>query len=282
MKISTKKYMSYYCINFSLYRFTVLVLLSCSFSFAQELDKLQVESDALVYEGNLASKENFIEAEKYYRKAISKKETNAKGAYNLGNAYYSSELYDEAISKLIEATKNGTKEEKHQAFHNIGNALMQNKKCREAVEAYKNALRNNPSDEESRYNLALAKECAKEQGDGESEDEKKDKEKDENKKEDQKEDSDKQQDKNEQNKDQDGDEKEENEGSDKKDNNGNSKDQEGDQKNPDQKNKNQQGKLSPQQVKNLLEAMNNEENKVQEKMNASKVKGVQVKTDKDW
>ena len=71
--------MSDYCINFSLYRFTVLVLLSCSFSFAQELDKLQVESDALVYEGNLASKENFIEAEKYYRKAISKKETNAKG-----------------------------------------------------------------------------------------------------------------------------------------------------------------------------------------------------------
>ena len=49
-----------------------------------------------------------------------------------------------------------------------------------------------------------------------------------------------------------------------------------------QKNKNQQGKLSPQQVKNLLEAMNNEEKKVQEKMNASKVKGVQVKTDKDW
>jgi len=28
--------------------------------------------------------------------------------------------------------------------------------------------------------------------------------------------------------------------------------------------------------------MNNEEKKVQEKMNASKVKGVQVKTDKDW
>jgi len=42
------------------------------------------------------------------------------------------------------------------------------------------------------------------------------------------------------------------------------------------------GKLSPQQVKNLLEAMNNEEKKVQEKMNASKTKGVKVKTEKDW
>ena len=68
--------------------------------------------------------------------------------------------------------------------------------------------------------------------------------------------------------------------SDQKDNNGKPNDEEGDQKNPNQKN--QQGKLSPQQVKNLLEAMNNEEKKVQEKMNATKTKGVKIKTDKDW
>ena len=40
--------------------------------------------------------------------------------------------------------------------------------------------------------------------------------------------------------------------------------------------------MSPQQVKNLLEAMNNEEKKVQEKMNASKTKGVKIQTEKDW
>ncbi|NNL61057.1 MAG: aerotolerance regulator BatC, partial [Flavobacteriaceae bacterium] len=42
------------------------------------------------------------------------------------------------------------------------------------------------------------------------------------------------------------------------------------------------GQLSPQQIKNLLEAMNNQEQKVQEKINAQKTKGVKVKTDKDW
>ena len=42
------------------------------------------------------------------------------------------------------------------------------------------------------------------------------------------------------------------------------------------------GKLSPQQVKNLLEAMNNEEKKVQEKINAKKQKGTKVKPEKDW
>ena len=153
--------------------FLLLLSVFGNLLFAQEIDELQTASDALVYEGNIASKDNFIEAEKYYRKAISKKATNAKSAYNLGNAYYNSELYDEALFKLVEATKNATKEEKHRAFHNIGNTLMQTKKCKEAVEAYKNALRNKPSDEESRYNLALAKECAKEQGGGEGEDEKK-------------------------------------------------------------------------------------------------------------
>jgi hypothetical protein len=40
--------------------------------------------------------------------------------------------------------------------------------------------------------------------------------------------------------------------------------------------------MSPQQIKNLLEAMNNEERKVQEKMNAAKTKGVKIKTEKDW
>ena len=44
----------------------------------------------------------------------------------------------------------------------------------------------------------------------------------------------------------------------------------------------QQGKLSDQQIKSLLEAMNNQEQKVQEKMNAEKQKGIKVKTEKDW
>jgi len=43
-----------------------------------------------------------------------------------------------------------------------------------------------------------------------------------------------------------------------------------------------QGKLSPQQVKSLLEAMSNQEKKVQDKVNIKKVQGAKVKTEKDW
>jgi len=40
--------------------------------------------------------------------------------------------------------------------------------------------------------------------------------------------------------------------------------------------------MSPQQIKNILEAMQNQEQKVQEKMNAKKQKGAKIKTEKDW
>ena len=40
--------------------------------------------------------------------------------------------------------------------------------------------------------------------------------------------------------------------------------------------------LKVQQIKSLLEAMNNEEKKIQEKINAKKQKGAKVKSNKDW
>jgi|TARA_B110000971_G_scaffold132766_1_gene135888 tetratricopeptide (TPR) repeat protein len=272
----------------SSYAFVLLFFMSVFAGAAQEVDLQLSESNDYVFEGNSIVEEDFIEAEKKYRLAVSTKQNNATGSFNLGNAYYNSELYDEALLRHLEAVENSSsKPEKHKAYHNIGNILMQQKRCKEAVSAFKNALRNNPSDDESRYNLALAQECAKEQGDGDGDgdDEDKDKDKDENK--DEKDDSDEKKDKDEKNKDKGDEDEDKNEGDDKEDEDGKPKDDKGDQKNKDPKDdkgqpQQQPGKLSPQQVKNLLEAMNNEEKKVQEKMNASKTKGVKVKTEKDW
>ena len=269
--------------NFSYVSFVLFVLLSiCGSAQEEEKEAQHSLSNNYVFEGNSLVNENFIEAEKKYRLAVSAKQNNAVGSYNLGNAYYKSELYDEAMLRHLEAVNNsGSKLEKHKAYHNIGNTLMQQKRCKEAVSAYKNALRNSPSDDESRYNLALAQECAKEQGDGKGED----KDKDENK--DDKENSDENKDNEEKNKDKGGEDEEKKEGDDKEDEDGKPKDDNGNQNDKDPKKdkgqpKPQPGKMSPQQVKNLLEAMNNEEKKVQEKMNASKTKGVKIQTEKDW
>jgi Ca-activated chloride channel family protein len=272
----------------SVHAYILLFFVSMVVGYAQEIDPQLSESNDYVFEGNSLVGDDFVEAEKKYRLAVSTKQNNTAGSFNLGNAYYNSELYDEALLRHLEAAENSSsKPEKHKAYHNIGNVLMQQKRCKEAVSAFKNALRNNPSDDESRYNLALAQECAKEQGDGDGDgdDEDKDKDKDENKED--KDDSDEKKDKDEKNKDKGDEDEDKKEGDDKEDEDGKPKDDNGDQKNKDPKEdkgqpQQQPGKLSPQQVKNLLEAMNNEEKKVQEKMNASKTKGVKVKTEKDW
>lgn len=276
------------------YILLTIVTLIASLSFSQEQDKeallaAQKKANNYVYEANnLINEDDFVSAEMEYRKALSQQASSVAGIYNLGSSYIKKGSYDEALYRLDQAAKTSTsKIEKHKAFHNIGNVLIQNKKCKEAVEAYKNALRNDPTDEETRYNLGLAKICAEKQKDEQdkNKDDKKDKDKKEDKKDQDKKDGD---DKKDQDKKDQGD-KDKKEGDDKKDDKGNPKDdkkdngKEGDEKDKQrQQPKPQPGQMSPQQVKNLLEAMNNQEQKVQEKINAEKQKGVKIKTDKDW
>ena len=261
----------------------IFILLSfCGFS--QDQEKTFTQTNDLISQANDLVQEDFVNAEVEYRKAISKTPSNTIGTYNLGNAYYESGLYDEALLRHMEAaTSASSKNDRHRAFHNIGNALMKQNLCQEAVEMFKNALRNDPTDEETRYNFALAKECAEQQGQGdddENEDENED-EKENEDKDDKKDDGDENEDK----KDEEGnDEEKKNDGDDKEDDNGKPDEKEGDKapQKEDQKKEQQQGKLSPQQVKNLLEAMNNQEKKVQEKINAKKAKGPKVRAEKDW
>ena len=274
----------------------IISILTVAFTNAQAKDKTVElalkKANTYVYEANeLIGKDDFVSAEMEYRKALSEQPTTAVGAYNLANAYIKNGNAEEALFRLEQAVKtSNSKEEKHKAFHNIGNTLMQNEKCKEAVEAYKSALRNNPSDDETRYNLAVAKACAEEQK--QQDDQNKDQDKNDEKNDDQ----DKQE--NEDNKDKEGENKDdqkdkgdedEKEGDDKKDEEGKPEDEKKDEgkdgkdkKEEQQPPKPQPGQLSPQQIKNLLEAMNNQEQEVQEKINAEKQKGVKVKTDKDW
>jgi tetratricopeptide (TPR) repeat protein len=273
----------------------IYILVATSLNaFSQKKNKEQLKTQdqakELVYEGNeLALNEDYVNAEMEYRKAISKQPNMAVGNYNLANSYYEKGKLEEALYRLEQAAKNATtKEEKHKAYHNIGNVLMQNKQCKEAVEAFKNALRNNPSDEETRYNFALAKECAKEQQDQEDENKDQNDQNDENKDQDEKKDDPKEnEDENKEDQKDKGDQ-DKKEGEDEKDDKGDPKDEkekDGNEENKDKEKPKPQpkpGQLSPQQIKNLLEAMNNQEEKVQEKINAEKTKGAKVKSEKDW
>jgi len=264
--------------------------------YADQARSLIVEgTEAMInQEGGVVDFNAFAKAESNLRAAISLTPESVPAKYNAGNNYYKNKKWEESTAALVKATAVAqTKKEKHKSFHNLGNALFQQKQWDGAVEAYKNALRADPTDEETRYNLQLAKKEKENEGGGGSDNDDK-----ENKDEDNKEDE------NKKNEEGDGDKKEGEDGDkDETDDKGEEKEdgekKEDDKGKPEDKDKKQdggegkedkkqpppqpkQGQLSPQQVQSLLKAMQDQEKKTQEKVNAQKVKGAQVKTEKDW
>ena len=235
------------------------------------------EKDALLPKANedFAAKK-YADAEANYRISHSKFPRRTVASYNLGNAIYRQNQFSESKNAFANALKNiKTRPQKHKAFHNLGNVFMKEKNYSQAVEAYKNALRNNPEDEETRYNYALAKKMLKDNPPKDDKNKDKNKNKDKDKKDDKKdgENKDKNKDKGDQNKD-------------KKDDKGDKDKNKSDKKDDPSKNQGQPkpnpGGISQQRVQNLLDAVNNEEKKVQNKVNAQKVKGKPVQTEKDW
>ena len=241
-----------------------------------------------IFDGNeKADEEDYKEAEKSYRKAISLEPEKEVALFNLGNTHFKDKKYDEASQRFFQTQKfASSKQGKHRAFHNMGNVYMQKKEYQKAVEAYKNALRNNSKDEETRYNYALAKELLEnekppEEQEQDDQKDQKDQEKDKEK------DQEKDQDGDQENKDQKNPKKEGDEGDESDDKGDPNKegDQKKEQKPKEQKPQNdrpKKGQLSPQQVESLLEAMNNQEKKVQDKINAKKIKGAPARGKKDW
>ena len=242
--------------------YILYILLSFSFAVsAQEKDKTLPKAN------DEYSEKKFVEAEANYRISRSKFPKRTVAPFNLGNSIYKQNQMAEAkfaYAKAIENIK--TRPQKHKVFHNLGNVLMKEKNYSAAVEAYKNALRNDPTDEETRYNYALAKQKLKENPP--KGDDKKDK-KDDKKKDDKKDDKKDGKDKDDKTKDGD---------KDKKDDQGKKDDKPGDQGQP----KPMPGGISKQRLENLLDAVNNEEKKIQDKVNAQKVKGKPIQTEKDW
>ncbi|MDM9631240.1 tetratricopeptide repeat protein [Robiginitalea aurantiaca] len=275
----------------------VFSLFCALISFGQQ--EQQIDYEALEESKKLTSaadqelaSDDFITAEATYRKAISKSTENPAAPYNLGNAYYENESFGEAFGSYKEAGERADeKPDRHRAYHNMGNVYMKRKEYENAVEAYKEALRNNPGDEETRYNLALAKEMLKkdqqnqdqnEDDQNEQQDQDEEKEQNQDQNQDQDQGGEEEQEDNQDPNQQDGDsEKEEN-----KEGDGPEKEEQEQKPDPSQQDEKQSpprpNQLSPQQIENLLEAMENEEKKVKEKIDAQKVKGPKVKKEKDW
>ena len=133
----------------------------------------------LIRQGNNAyTDSSFAAAEESYRTALAADQNAFNAAFNLADAIYKQENYKEASTLFQGLTsKAESKEEKAMAYHNLGNSLLQEGKLEESIESYKNSLRNNPSDKDTKHNLAYAQRMKQEQEQNQEEKKKKNKRK---------------------------------------------------------------------------------------------------------
>jgi len=119
----------------------------------------------LIRKGNsLLTEKKYNDAEIAYRKALQINAKNGTAVYNLGLALQLQKKTDEAIKQYeVAVTLLTDKLQKAGAFHNTGNAFCMKQAWEKAIEQYKAALRLNPTDMDTKYNLAYAQSKLKQQ-----------------------------------------------------------------------------------------------------------------------
>ncbi len=240
----------------------MLLICLCASTWAQAQRKEIVEGNT-EYEGG-----RYRNAEAAYKKSVEKAPQQFIGSYNLGNALYRQNKFDEASQQYLNASANNNVNElQSKSMYNMGNSLLKSEKYAESIEAYKKALRLNPKDEDARYNLSYAQKKLQQQQ--QQQDQNKDNKDNKDKKDQQK--KDQQQDKKDQ-------QKKDQEKQDQ---------QKDDQAKQDQKKEEQkkqepkQPKLSKEEAERMLKALKNDEKDLQKE----KAKKYQVNSnsiEKNW
>lgn len=269
-------------------------------------------------------------AEERYQQALELCDTCFEAKFNLGDALYKQQRYDEAEKIFTALAADSTRSDLDRAhsFYNLGNSLFQQKKYQEALSAFKRSLRLNPADLETKYNYAYTKKYIEDnqqggggggdnnqnqdnqnqdqnqQGDGQNDqqndqnqdqnqqgndDQNKDQNQDNENNNDQKDqnsdNNENQSDQNQNDQDRDGDgENDDQQGDNDRDQQGNDDPNEGDQDPNEQgggQNEPQPSGLSQNDAERMLDAIQGEEDKTRDKVNAKVGQGV-VRSGKNW
>jgi len=233
--------------------FFVFIVISVSMN--AQTDKKYIRKGNREYE-----KDKYPESEISYRKAIDKNKQSPDALFNIGDALYKQNKFQEAGNQFIEnANQNNDKVRKSNGFYNLGNSLLKANKLQESIEAYKNSLILRPDNNEAKYNLAYAQDLLKKQQEQQKQQEKNKQNKDKNSKNNDK-------NKPDQNKDQ-------------------QKDQQNDQnKDKEDQKQQQQNKqeISKDDAQRLLNSIANDEKNVQEKVKLAKATKAKVRSVKNW
>ena len=224
---------------------TIITILISITSLAQS-------KKSLLRDGNkLFADSSYNQAEIQYRKSLEKDQDYFNASFNLADAIYKQERYNES-SALFNALKDNASNETNLAnlYHNLGNSLVKEKKIDQAIEAYKSALRINPNDQETRHNLALTQKQKNNKENQEKEDSKENQQEKEDSKENQQE---------------------------KEDSKENQQEKEGSKENQQEKEE-----MSKETAKKMLEAIEQKEKDLQIELQKKKTKGKRANVLKDW
>lgn len=254
------------------------IILFMAFTICASFGYSQSEKKRIRNGNNEYKEGNFQEAEKEYRKALMEKPGYTKGTFNLGDAMYEQENYEESNKLFTEVTeREANPEQRSAAYYNLGNSLMKENKYKESIEEFKKSLRLNPDNANTKYNLEYARKKLNEQQQQQNQDQNQDQDKkDQDKKDQDKQDQDKKDKEKKDNKDQEKQDNKDNQDQNKKDQN------QGDQE-KEQQQKQQPQQISKQDAQRMLDALKNDEKNTLQKLQKQKAKAVKgKKSDIDW
>lgn len=113
--------------------------------------------EGLVEEGNaLFSQERYDEAKEKYDRALELAEEGAPVKYNRANTLFKKGDLEGALKDYREGAAFGDDALKAKSFYNMGNALYAGQKFNEAASSFKEALKYDPEDLDAKMNLELA------------------------------------------------------------------------------------------------------------------------------
>ena len=309
----------------------LMVMLIAALALAIPAQAQKWPERSRVRRGNRAYERlDYGRAEERYQQALELSDTCFEAKFNLGDALYKQQRYDEAEKIFTALAADSTRSDLDRAhsFYNLGNSLFQQKKYQEALSAFKRSLRLNPADLETKYNYAYTKKYIEDnqqgggggsdnnqnqnnqnqdqnqQGDGQNDqqndqnqdqnqqgnnDQNKDQNQDNENNNDQKDqnsdNNENQSDQNQNDQDRDGDgENDDQQGDNDRDQQGNDDPNEGDQDPNEQgggQNEPQPSGLSQNDAERMLDAIQGEEDKTRDKVNAKVGQGV-VRSGKNW
>lgn len=143
----------------------VLLALASLAPFAEAAAQKMPER-RLVRKGNRQfGRERYDKSIESYTRALEAAPTSFEAAYDLANAMFRAERYDTAEQTLKGIVADSTRSDidRSEAAYNLGNTQFAQQKLKEALASYRAAMRLNPDDKEAKYNYAYTKHLLQQQ-----------------------------------------------------------------------------------------------------------------------